>query len=190
MTDIKVGQWWRTRGGEIRKVIADTRDHGRENVFTLTVMDTDGDTEPHTSTGRYYAGDEDSSEDLVEHLSDCDGFDWTPKPADPYPHYYDSQNPGYAYLRRDSDTESELVRRDGRKQGKGKWFESDSDRNRLTESEALSRVERKCSITFRHFIVWNAGSPKYVVRIDDGNTPPKWEYFRDTGKTETFEVDE
>ena len=82
--EIKVGQWYRTRGGAIQKVVADLREHSITCICPLIAIHSDGDQTTLSCLGRVYAGDDGNDKspyDLVEHLPDCDGFDWVPKPT-------------------------------------------------------------------------------------------------------------
>ena len=84
--EIKVGQWYRTRGGAIQKVVADLREHGIASAYPYPLIEVNRDGEPSllTTEGRFHAGDDGqnpSTKDIVEHLPDCDGFDWVPKPT-------------------------------------------------------------------------------------------------------------
>ena len=58
-----------------------------------------------------------------------------------YPQYYDTCHPDFAYLRRDSDITSTLVRKNGEEISSRGWTHGEQDcRKRLTKSEALSRL--------------------------------------------------
>lgn len=62
-------------------------------------------------------------------------------PADPYPHYYESTEEEYAYLRRDSEESGQLVLLDGTDFGESTWYPHDgAGRKRLTKAEALALV--------------------------------------------------
>lgn len=73
--EIKANSWYRTRGGEIAfaaGIIPESR--------TYQAVGCDkGDVKSWTLCGRYIEDDVDGR-DLVEHLPDCDSFDWKPKP--------------------------------------------------------------------------------------------------------------
>ena len=71
---IKANSWYRTRGGEIAYVAAIVQ-FGPFVVIGLVGADADR----WTISGAYYV-DDTNVMDLVEHLPDCDGFDWVPKP--------------------------------------------------------------------------------------------------------------
>ena len=74
--ELKPGQWYRTRCGEIRYCI------GESKAATLPgdkwlVEDEEGRVDTFCWDGRWIA-DEVEDSDLVEHLPDCDSFTWEP----------------------------------------------------------------------------------------------------------------
>jgi hypothetical protein len=82
MSEIKLqaGQWYRPRGGEIRYCIgmSPIKD---DNYPALVSSDEDcEDTEWHKADGSYSSAKFGSSNDIIEHLPDCTGFDWVPAP--------------------------------------------------------------------------------------------------------------
>ena len=82
--EIKVGQWYRTRGGAIQKIVLDLREHSITCIYPLLAINSDGDQTTLSGEGRVYAGDDGNDHspgDLVEHLPDCTGFGWVPKPT-------------------------------------------------------------------------------------------------------------
>jgi hypothetical protein len=74
--EIKANSWYRTRGGEIAYVAAIAPGKHRcpvlgcKKSMTLT----------WDMEGRYFGDNTKADNDIVEHLPDCDGFDWVPTP--------------------------------------------------------------------------------------------------------------
>lgn len=72
---IEANQWYRTRSGEIAYVAAILP---FEHAFPILGAMRNYARSWFTN-GKYYKG-QDHEFDLVEHLPDCDSFDWVPKP--------------------------------------------------------------------------------------------------------------
>jgi hypothetical protein len=73
--EIKANNWYRTRGGEIAYVAAIVP--FQTGYPALGVVQ--GDIQSWMLAGLCFE-DDTSNDDLVEHLPDCDSFDWVPKP--------------------------------------------------------------------------------------------------------------
>lgn len=76
--EIKAGQWYWTRGGEIAYVAAILP--FRSNYPVIGVLH--GDVQSWTLSGLCFE-DDGSNDDLIEHLPDCTGFDWVPPKPEP-----------------------------------------------------------------------------------------------------------
>ena len=128
------GEWWRTRGGEIRFVVGVSPSN---EFFPIWSTDTDDYMETHSVDGNVMIGKE-WREDLVEHLPDCTGFDWQPE-AEQWPKYREAWS--FAFVRRDSPSSAGYVDPDGSDWWFGEWTDRDeTDRNHLTREEALARL--------------------------------------------------
>jgi hypothetical protein len=74
--EIKANNWYRTRGGDIAYVAAIAPfSHVNYPLYGWTAKET----RSWTLDGKWMRG-ELSQPDLVEHLPDCNGFDWVPTP--------------------------------------------------------------------------------------------------------------
>jgi len=130
MTQPQPGEWWRTRGGEIRKVIH--RIDG-DDQYPIIAVNKGGLITRHAADGCY------TNEllNLVEHLPDCDSFDWVPPR---YPRYWETHDRTYyAYLRQDSATELVWVENDGEELPP--VCVTVTGRVELTEADAMARLE-------------------------------------------------
>lgn len=95
-----------------------------------------------------------------QHLPDCTGFDWQPTEPETFPQWLTStsKSNNVAYIRRDSEQTTVTVYRDGVEHfWISKWDAAqNTDRTRLTEAEALERLDW-VDITETH--------PEHVLRI-------------------------
>jgi hypothetical protein len=130
------GEWWRTRGGEILYVVG-CRPKSDDTNWPLIVVDKHGVcVEPYTTGGFIDEPHIECEEDLVEHLPDCDSFEWVPVQ---YPRYFETHNrEDYAFLRQDSATDFVLVQHDGT--GREVTEVTLAERAEITEAEATSRI--------------------------------------------------
>jgi hypothetical protein len=80
---LEAGNWYRTRGGEIVYCVGGSKavDTGDRWI----VENDEGEINTYHFDGRWLS-DEVDENDLIEHLPDCDGFDWVPPPK-PAPKY-------------------------------------------------------------------------------------------------------
>jgi hypothetical protein len=74
--EIKANNWYRTRGGDIAYVAAIVP---FKHAFPVVGM-FNNNHRTWTKDGSYHS-DRKAEYDLVEHLPDCDGFDWVPTPT-------------------------------------------------------------------------------------------------------------
>ncbi len=80
MSEIKLenGQWYRNRGGGIGFCYGESKaNSSREDRWLIE--ESDGVIDMFFLNGRYRSFT-DTSRDIIEHLPDCTGFDWVPKP--------------------------------------------------------------------------------------------------------------
>jgi hypothetical protein len=72
---LEAGNWYRTRGGEIVYCVGGSKavDTGDRWI----VENDEGEINTYHFDGRWLS-DEVDENDLIEHLPDCDGFDWVP----------------------------------------------------------------------------------------------------------------
>jgi hypothetical protein len=127
------GEWWRTRSGEIRLVFGVNPCGTKYTVWTTNADDA---VCSHLPSGAEFSGGRESPYDLVEHLPDCNSFDWQPVR---YPRYFETRDREYyAYLRQDSATDLVLV------EPSGDDYEGTevalAGRTEITEAEAMSRI--------------------------------------------------
>ena len=136
------GEYWRTRGGEIRYIVG-CRPASDNTNWPLVVVDGGGVcAEPYTAGGFFDEPHIPCDEDLVEHLPDCDGFDWVPEV---WPKYFAAiiPSPGYYKITAGSCVYHAPC---GRTQEQGptgrKHILTDPNTwKEITEAEALSRLK-------------------------------------------------
>jgi hypothetical protein len=131
------GEFWQTRGGERRFVVAILPVMCDSNFPVLSVNE-HTEIESHAKDGNTDIGTS-WPDDLVKHLPWCTSFDDTDPVAETWPKYFEV-TACRAFVRRDSETSAVYVYADGKETPFGEWDEMDSEREQLTESEALSRL--------------------------------------------------
>jgi hypothetical protein len=178
------GEWWRTRSGEIRLVFGV---NPFDKKYTAWTTNADGTVCCHCPSGAEFSSGRESPCDLVEHLPDCDSFDWQPTQC---PRYFETHNrEDYAFLRQDSATDFVLVRYNGT--GDEVTVVDLANRDGLTEAEAMSRIvppkPKTRTITFCEYIVWDEpGCERLVWALRSDYMLYRYRY--PTGLTRTIEV--
>lgn len=83
MIEIKAGQWWRRRDGEIVYVFGIIPTHVYAYVLPVLAVSREGNLHRCTEVGKFVTTIAESPLDLIEHVPDCTGFDWVPEPPKP-----------------------------------------------------------------------------------------------------------
>lgn len=143
---IEEGQWWLTRGGAIRKVIAvDPADY--DGPYTVYAISDPWSFDIFTCEGRFLSTGEEHDSDLVKHLPDCTGFDWVPETFPQYYRHKDKFLDGTAYIERTSATSMVFVAKLGSRSSVWGWGQFDNERVetgiwiQITEAEALAMLD-------------------------------------------------
>lgn len=138
----EAGQWWRTRDGKIKHVIADTGEVRPESDYRFVAIDRGGSIATYTAEGYEFDSDNECDSDLIEHLPDCTGFDWVPEK---WPKYYttlDSTRSNIAFIRRISASTGVFVNKNGGDDVSFGWTPDDNRRRtEITEEEALALLK-------------------------------------------------
>lgn len=130
-------EWWRTRGGEIRYVVADVS--GLVDCSQPIIsIDCDGDTMHHSLDGSYYFDDGSDENDLVEHLPECDSFDWVPEV---YPQWYLDFNRNVV-LKRTSTDHVTYYENSGESDSLWGPWHTEKNFKKLTEAEAIALLDK------------------------------------------------
>lgn len=160
MVEVKAGQWWTDKGS--------VAERHRLRICGLTW---DGKRViVEWNDGKVSTLDLDYFLKFKEHLPECTSFEWVPEV---YPQYRETYQPEeFAFVRLDSPTQYTYVRRDGSelpKDNMGYAWNHISERNKLTEAEALAKIMKP---EVKYPIYWTTINPDefaYLEQVDAEN---------------------
>ena len=172
------GQWWRARDGEIRKVIHRAT---LNYPFVLIAVNSFGMVTKHRLDGQAAC----ELLDLVEHLPDCDSFDWQPPKPDP--------GEGWRLIDKAVDVPQdgdEIWHTEGCEwQPRLRVFRETSFSKSATYRRRIEPPKpRTRTVVLREWLLWSSSGHECLQGL--ASDPLGWPHRYPTGETRTIEIPE